>query len=147
MAWFMPKWKQYDHNLFNSKIILCIPIKSSMIYIIYVVVTCPFPNYMHIYYTCSLIGRSKMMKLLCATFLILNFSSPMPVISSPFGAPHYQSIFSFGDSLADTGNGPVIFKRFSIFNPVTRPPYGSTFFGRPSGRDCDGRLIIDFIGK
>ncbi|KAM3406627.1 hypothetical protein ACQJBY_000601 [Aegilops geniculata] len=89
----------------------------------------------------------KMHTLLCAIFLILQLSSPMPVISSPSSARHYKSIFSFGDSLADTGNGPVIFERFSIFNPVTRPPYGSTFFGRPSGRDCDGRIIIDFIAE
>ncbi|VAI53061.1 unnamed protein product [Triticum turgidum subsp. durum] len=89
----------------------------------------------------------KMRTLVCATFLILHLSFSMPVICSPSGAPHYQSIFSFGDSLADTGNGPVIFPQFSIFNPVTRPPYGSTFFGRPSGRDCDGRLIIDFIAE
>ncbi|XP_037429911.1 sinapine esterase-like [Triticum dicoccoides] len=84
--------------------------------------------------------------LLCAIFLILQLSPPMPVISSPSGG-HYKSIFSFGDSLANTGNGPVIFERLSIFNRVTRPPYGSTFFGRPSGRDCDDRIIIDFIAE
>ncbi|EHA8591079.1 putative GDSL esterase/lipase [Cocos nucifera] len=55
----------------------------------------------------------------------------------------YTAIFSFGDSLADTGNhlvnGP---------NPIlstTHPPYGMTFFRRPTGRCSDGRLVIDFI--
>ncbi|XP_044953686.1 GDSL esterase/lipase At5g45910-like [Hordeum vulgare subsp. vulgare] len=89
----------------------------------------------------------KMHMLLCVTFFILHLSSLMLVTSSPSSSLHYKSIFSFGDSLADTGNGPVIFERLSIFNPVTRHPYGSTFFGRPSGRDCDGRLIIDFIAE
>ncbi|OEL21711.1 GDSL esterase/lipase [Dichanthelium oligosanthes] len=59
----------------------------------------------------------------------------------------YDSIFSLGDSYADTGNGPVVFGWHSIANPVMRPPYGSTFFGRPTGRNCDGRLAIDFLAE
>jgi hypothetical protein len=58
----------------------------------------------------------------------------------------YDSIFSLGDSYADTGNSPVVFGWHAIASPVMRPPYGSTFFGRPTGRNCDGRLVIDFIG-
>ncbi|KAJ1281934.1 hypothetical protein BS78_03G011500 [Paspalum vaginatum] len=57
----------------------------------------------------------------------------------------YDSIFAFGNSYTDTGNNPEVFAWYDIFNPVMRPPYGSTFFGRPTGRNCDGRLIIDFI--
>jgi len=58
----------------------------------------------------------------------------------------YESIFSLGDSFTDTGNNPAVFAWYSIPDPVTRPPYGSTFFGRPTGRNCDGRLPIDFLG-
>ncbi|KAK4259670.1 hypothetical protein QN277_005978 [Acacia crassicarpa] len=58
----------------------------------------------------------------------------------------YTSIFSFGDSLADTGN------LFFISQPphlhhCCRPPYGETYFGHPTGRCSDGRLIIDFIAE
>ncbi|XP_044354510.1 uncharacterized protein [Triticum aestivum] len=69
--------------------------------------------------------------------------------SSPVGlsARRYDSIFSFGDSFSDTGNNPVVFAASSVFDPVTRPPYGSTYFGRPTGRNSDGRLIIDFIAQ
>jgi hypothetical protein len=52
-------------------------------------------------------------------------------------------MFSFGDSLIDTGN----FIHYSKApGSVSRPPYGRTFFGRPTGRWSDGRLIVDFIG-
>lgn len=57
----------------------------------------------------------------------------------------FKSIVAFGDSLTDTGN------LLHLYQPeppyfFTAPPYGETFFGRPSGRCSDGRLVIDFIG-
>lgn len=57
----------------------------------------------------------------------------------------YTSIFSFGDSLADTGNSR------NLSPPDNLPhssflPYGETFFHHPTGRCSDGRLVIDFIG-
>ncbi|XP_028766494.1 GDSL esterase/lipase At1g28610-like [Neltuma alba] len=58
----------------------------------------------------------------------------------------FASIFSFGDSIADTGN-----LYFSSQPPPShkcfRHPYGKTFFGHPVGRCSDGRLIIDFIAE
>ncbi|XP_062225747.1 GDSL esterase/lipase At5g45910-like isoform X2 [Phragmites australis] len=86
----------------------------------------------------------------CAVSLLLLalLSSSESVAAFPsLRVRGYDSIFSFGDSFADTGNNPVVFRWYSVFNPVTRPPYGSTFFGRPTGRNCDGRLIIDFIAE
>ncbi|RWW80763.1 hypothetical protein BHE74_00010879 [Ensete ventricosum] len=51
------------------------------------------------------------------------------------GSQSYNAMFSFGDSLSDTGN--VV---------VAGLPYGMSFFGRPTGRCSNGRLVIDFIG-
>ncbi|KAJ7526349.1 hypothetical protein O6H91_16G002600 [Diphasiastrum complanatum] len=55
-----------------------------------------------------------------------------------------QAIFSFGDSLSDTGNAVAAF-------PTTRPveafPYGQTYFHHPAKRYSDGRLVIDFIAQ
>ena len=56
----------------------------------------------------------------------------------------YTAIFSFGDSLADTGNFLISGPRAFPF--VARLPYGLTYFGHPTGRCSDGRMIIDFFG-
>ncbi|KAL5701636.1 acetylajmaline esterase [Ranunculus cassubicifolius] len=52
---------------------------------------------------------------------------------------HYPAAFNFGDSNSDTGN--------LVAGTVAEldPPYGHTFFHQPSGRFCDGRLVIDFL--
>nr|CAB3477769.1 unnamed protein product [Digitaria exilis] len=58
----------------------------------------------------------------------------------------YPRIFSFGDSLADTGNYAFVFGNDSGA-PQLQPPYGETFFHRPTGRASNGRLAIDFIAN
>ncbi|CAO2142489.1 unnamed protein product [Urochloa humidicola] len=53
----------------------------------------------------------------------------------------YKRIFSFGDSIIDTGNfanGKGSLMEF---------PYGMTYFHRPTGRICDGRVLIDFYAQ
>ncbi|XVF43886.1 hypothetical protein PTKIN_Ptkin02bG0076800 [Pterospermum kingtungense] len=59
------------------------------------------------------------------------------LLGSSFGC-HFPAIYIFGDSNSDTGSVSSAFSRVP-------PPYGENFFGRPSGRCSDGRLIIDFI--
>lgn len=53
---------------------------------------------------------------------------------------YFPTIYNFGDSNSDTGGISA------AFEPI-RSPYGDRFFHKPSGRDSDGRLIVDFIGK
>ncbi|KAG9141202.1 hypothetical protein Leryth_001682 [Lithospermum erythrorhizon] len=55
-------------------------------------------------------------------------------------ACNFPAIYNFGDSNSDTGGISAVFLPIPI-------PYGNNFFKRPSGRDCDGRLIIDFIAE
>jgi hypothetical protein len=58
----------------------------------------------------------------------------------------YPRVFSFGDSLADTGNFRFYYGNNSG-EPALRQPYGETFFRRATGRFSNGRLVLDFIGK
>lgn len=56
-----------------------------------------------------------------------------------------SAIYSFGDSIADTGNllreGPAV----GAFASIGTYPYGQTL-RRPTGRCSDGLLIIDYFG-
>uniref|UniRef100_A0A5B6YUH1 Alpha-L-fucosidase n=1 Tax=Davidia involucrata TaxID=16924 RepID=A0A5B6YUH1_DAVIN len=52
----------------------------------------------------------------------------------------FPAIYNFGDSNSDTGG------RSAALIEVP-PPNGETFFGKPSGRFCDGRLVMDFIAE
>ncbi|KAI7733964.1 hypothetical protein M8C21_031970 [Ambrosia artemisiifolia] len=96
-------------------------------------------------------------------FLILNSKSSMAILSSyllmlPFLMllltrnlqvnACYTSIISFGDSLADTGNLKQLSTKPNSQPPhFLFPPYGETFFHKPTGRCSNGRLIIDFIAE
>lgn len=76
----------------------------------------------------------------------IALSTAIAMISSclPFVSPSnfcYPAIFNFGDSNSDTG-GLVAGIAFPVW-----PPNGQTYFLKPSGRLCDGRLTIDFLSN
>lgn len=57
----------------------------------------------------------------------------------------YKRIFSFGDSIIDTGNFVHLVANSSS-RKYKEPPYGMTFFKQATGRMCDGRVLIDLYG-
>ncbi|MED6153560.1 hypothetical protein PIB30_103234 [Stylosanthes scabra] len=63
----------------------------------------------------------------------------------------FTTIYSFGDSIADTGNLYFDDNTDNHIPPtqalVLNLPYGETFFHRPTGRCSNGRLIIDFFAE
>lgn len=81
---------------------------------------------------------------LLLALLVAAEAAADPATGGSLSLAHYTSVFAFGDSLTDTGNGAVF--PATAKGPPTRPPYGQTYFGHPSGRASDGRLIIDFLG-
>lgn len=78
-----------------------------------------------------------MEKLATLLALLLYFGLVFGEISNKCVFP---AIYNFGDSNSDTGGKSAAFRQVP-------PPNGLTFFGSPMGRVCDGRLIIDLIGK
>lgn len=54
------------------------------------------------------------------------------------------ALFIFGDSAADAGTNNYIPNSRAR---VDFPPYGRTFFHRPTGRFTDGRTVFDFIAS
>lgn len=64
------------------------------------------------------------------------------------GGQKYNAMFSFGDSLTDTGNICVNKSATAqLLLTFAQPPYGMTYFGRPTCRCSDGRLVVDFLAQ
>ena len=85
--------------------------------------------------------------ILAAVLLVVAEAAGDPDASGCRGLTRgrYSRIFAFGNSLTDNGNA-------AIYPPTaggtfTKLPYGQTYFGRPSGRASDGRIITDFLGN
>lgn len=82
--------------------------------------------------------------------LVIQFHSMVLLILSPLAAallikPELRSnktvaIFVFGDSVHDSGNNNFVVNA----DKSNFPPYGETFFMFPTGRVCDGRILVDF---
>lgn len=55
------------------------------------------------------------------------------------------ALYVFGDSTVDTGNNNYINTTEDFRSDF--PPYGQDFFGKPTGRFSNGRVIVDFLGE
>jgi len=75
-------------------------------------------------------ASALMLTLLCASWVLA-------------AAQNYSAIFNFGDSITDTGNLCTNGRPSQI--TFTQPPYGETYFGTPTCRCSDGRVIVDFL--
>ncbi|XP_024030311.1 GDSL esterase/lipase At5g14450 [Morus notabilis] len=79
------------------------------------------------------LGEFQFLLVFCVLGIFGGADSASPTCSFP-------ALYNFGDSNSDTGGISA------AFEPI-QAPYGEAFFHKPSGRDSDGRLIIDFIAE
>lgn len=71
---------------------------------------------------------------------VLTFSSMFFALATSTDS-NFPAVFNFGDSNSDTGD------LTAGLGFLLNPPYGQTYFNPPTGRFCDGRLIVDFLSK
>ncbi|KAL2645396.1 hypothetical protein R1flu_012983 [Riccia fluitans] len=62
----------------------------------------------------------------------------------PLGKGKVPAIFTFGDSTVDSGTNTFLPDPAFLANFT---PYGQTYFHRPTGRFCDGRLWVDRLAR
>ena len=85
--------------------------------------------------------------ILCAMLYLLqaqaahSFGKTLPDIGM-IKICNISKIYQFGGSKADTGNRRIE----DALDQCNLPPYGQSFFGKPTGRCSDGLLMIDYIG-
>ncbi|KAL0920112.1 hypothetical protein M5K25_009223 [Dendrobium thyrsiflorum] len=78
-------------------------------------------------------------------YLLLSTLSISSVLThNPGGGCFIKSIYSFGDSIADTGN-LLRMGASGLFTPAGHFPYGISLKKKPTGRCSDGLLIIDYL--
>ncbi|KAF3325284.1 GDSL esterase/lipase [Carex littledalei] len=85
--------------------------------------------------------------MLCSNGTKISTLTVLLLISLPnISHGWYTRIFTFGDSLTDTGNFKHIVGNDTTYLG-THPPYGETYFGRPTGRYSNGRVFADFFAE
>uniref|UniRef100_A0A8R7UKW3 GDSL esterase/lipase n=1 Tax=Triticum urartu TaxID=4572 RepID=A0A8R7UKW3_TRIUA len=103
-----------------------------------------------LYLGSSLLMASLVIQLITVVLVASGGGSSTTTTSSTAAAPKkYNAMFTFGDSMDETGNICVASSNKTELNVLTctHPPYGETYFGRPSCRWCDGRVVVDFVAQ
>ncbi|CAI0388839.1 unnamed protein product [Linum tenue] len=90
----------------------------------------------------DILGSSKHNGILSVLVQLISFVLLFNVTAAASGAVP-AAVFTFGDSLVDTGNNNYVV----TIAKSNFPPYGRDFpGGKPTGRFSNGRLFPDFIG-
>ncbi|CBI27701.3 unnamed protein product, partial [Vitis vinifera] len=85
------------------------------------------------------------MEVPCPLIFKIVFMVVVVVVSSNavVATPEFPAMFVMGDSIVDDGNN----NNLNSLAKSNFMPYGIDFNGGPSGRFCNGKTIIDFLGE
>lgn len=77
------------------------------------------------------------------TLLVVAFVFAIGEAEARYMRNRVPAYFVFGDSYADVGTNNYVPNATALAN---FPPYGETYFHKPTGRFTNGRNIVDFFG-
>lgn len=82
------------------------------------------------------------MKVVVLMMVLLRLDSSA-ALGLDIGKSKYTAMYVFGDSLSDNGNNKYFGESLAKANFL---PYGVDFSTGPSGRFCNGKIFVDFLG-
>ncbi|XP_058096253.1 GDSL esterase/lipase At1g28650-like [Magnolia sinica] len=88
---------------------------------------------------------NQFLSLILFTFSVI-FLLNLPCAAAQALDCNFQAIYNFGDSISDTGN-LIREDNLGTFEPITKLPYGETYFHQPTGRCSNGLLMVDFFAR
>ncbi|XP_058096265.1 acetylajmalan esterase-like [Magnolia sinica] len=88
---------------------------------------------------------NQFLLLILFTFSVI-FLLNLPCAAAQAMDCNFQAIYNFGDSISDTGN-LIREDNLGTFEPITKLPYGKTYFHQPTGRCSNGLLMVDFFAR
>ncbi|CAK9156054.1 unnamed protein product [Ilex paraguariensis] len=79
---------------------------------------------------------------LLSSIICITLSTVISSNGAVMASQQFTAMFAFGDSLTDPGNNNYL----NSLAKANYVPYGIDFYQGPSGRFCNGRTIIDYLG-
>ncbi|XP_047964939.1 GDSL esterase/lipase At1g71691-like [Salvia hispanica] len=77
-------------------------------------------------------------------YLWISIIAASLALTANGGATDYTAMYVFGDSLLDAGNNKYFIDSIAKADFL---PYGIDFSGGPTGRLCNGKILVDFIAE
>lgn len=91
-------------------------------------------------------GSGRRLSAAAVLIVVLYLGAAVETAAGTKWKSKVPALFIFGDSVVDAGNNNYI-TGFPLLPKSNIVPYGETYFHKPTGRWCNGRLIFDFIAN
>jgi len=78
------------------------------------------------------------------SYVLITLLLPLASSTHSYHPKQIPAIYVFGDSLVDSGNNNYL----PIQSNAKFPPYGIDFGGgKPTGRNTNGKTVVDYLGE